>query len=91
MSAIVSAADRRRDRIALAIFAAGALLYLLAYAGMNYLKTAHLVTVTPHQQERRFTLYWELSRLGLLIAIIGAFTMAWSYLRYRARPAEPNA
>ena len=91
MSTGVNAADRRRDRIALAIFAAGALLYLYAFNGMHELSTQHLVTVVPHEQEQRFTRFWEISRAGIVSAVIGALAMGWSYMRYRLRPAEPRS
>ena len=90
MTAAVTADERRRDRIALAIFAVGALMYGYAYLGMHALMTQHLVTVIPHQQERRFTILWQLSRLGLLTSAAGAVAMAWSYFRYRQRAAEPT-
>jgi hypothetical protein len=86
----VTAADRRRDRIALAIFAAGALLFLYAYAGMRSLETGHLVSVVPHQQEMRFDRYWVISLVGKGVAAIGALAMGWSYMRYRMRPEEPR-
>jgi len=90
VSAGVTAADRRRDSIALAILAAGAFVYLYAFIGMRALTTARLVSIFPHEQELRFNRLWELSRLGLLLGAVGALAMAWSYARYRMRPTEPR-
>jgi hypothetical protein len=88
VTAGVTPAERQRDRIALGIFAAGALLYLFAYVGMHRLATVPIVPSVGHPALREFTRLWQLSRLALVIAAIGGIGMLWSFWRWRARPKD---
>ena len=88
MTSAVTAAERRRDRVALGLFAAGALLYFVAYIGMRRMATTAIVVVPGQPAIREFTRLWLLSRLALLIAVLGGVAMLYSFWRWRTRPKD---
>jgi len=88
VSGAVTAADRRRDRLALAIFAGGAFLYLLAYLGMHSLAYSPVVSDLAHPALRRFTWLWILSLAGLTLAGAGGVAMLLSFWRWHRRPKD---
>jgi len=87
VTSAVTAVERRRDRVALGLFAAGALLYLVAFVGLHRMATVPS-DVVPGHAVRDFTRLWLLSRLGMLIALIGGVAMLWSFWRWHSRPKD---
>ena len=89
MSHAVNATERRRDRVAVAIFAAGALLYFFSFLGMNTMATVPIVSEAGHPVAvRHFTYLWIVSLVGLALATVGGGAMAWSFWRYHRRPKD---
>ncbi len=84
----VNAADRRRDRVALALLGAGAFLYGASFLGMRTLANVPIVPDPNHPAVARFTNLWLLSLAGLGLVVAGGCTMAWSFWRYRTRAPE---
>jgi hypothetical protein len=88
VTAAVSAAERKRDRIALALLAAGAFLYGASYLGMHNMAEIPIVTVPGHMVIPKFTRLWLMSLLGLALFIAGSVAVAWSFARHHARGKE---
>ena len=88
MSRPVSRSDRVRDILALGILGGGALVYAIAYSGMHTLAAKPIVVVPGHPAMQRFTHYWQLSQVGLILLAIGVLAVAWSFLSYRAPSGE---
>jgi hypothetical protein len=81
----VSAAERRRDRIALGLLVAGIFLYGASYLGMHNMAEIPIITVPGHLVVPKFTRLWLMSLLGLALILAGGVAMAWSFTRYHAR------
>lgn len=88
MTPAVSAAERKRDRIALALLAAGAFLYGASYLGMHNMAEVPIVTVPGHMVVTKFTRLWIMSLLGLALLIAGGVAVAWSFAHHHARRKE---
>jgi hypothetical protein len=84
----VSAAERKRDRIALALLAAGAFLYGASYLGMHNMAEVPIVMVPGHMVVTKFTRLWIMSLLGLALLIAGGVAVAWSFAHHHARRKE---
>lgn len=83
MSVAVPPAARARDAIALALVAAGAGAYLVAWRGMQAL-AEHSVTLDKGEfLMTQWNSYQKLSRVGVAGMVAGALVAAWSFYRLR--------
>jgi hypothetical protein len=81
----VTAAERKRDRIALGLLAAGLVLYGTAFLGMRTMAEVPIVARPGHPAITHFTNLWLLSLAGIALVGIGGIAMAWSFWRYLTR------
>ena len=88
MSAAVPPAARARDAVALALVAAGAGAYLVAWRGMQALAERRVVLQQGEFLMTDWNSYHKLSRLGVAGMVAGALVAAWSFHKLR-RPATP--
>lgn len=88
MTRAVTAAERRRDRFALAIVGVGSFLYVAAFLGMRTLAEVPIVADPSHPAVVRFTNLWYLSKAGIGIILVGGAAMAWSFWRHHSRVPE---
>ena len=88
MTRAVTAAERRRDRIALAIVGVGLFAYVASFLGMRTLAEVPIIADPAHPAIVHFTNLWYLSRAGIVIVIVGGAAMAWSFWRYVTRAPE---
>jgi hypothetical protein len=88
VSTAVPPAARARDAIALALVAAGAGAYLVAWRGMQALAERRVVMQKGEFLMTQWNSYHKLSRLGVAGMVAGALVAAWSFYRLR-QPATP--
>ena len=88
MSAAVPPAARARDAVALALVAAGAGAYVMAWRGMQALSERRVVLEKGEFLMTQWNSYQKLSRLGVAGMVAGALVAAWSFHKLR-RPAAP--
>ena len=88
MSAAVPAAARARDAVALALVAAGAGAYLVAWRGMQALAERRVILQKGEFLMSEWNSYHKLSRLGVAGMVAGALVAAWSFYRLR-QPVAP--
>ena len=88
MSTPVPPAARARDAIALALVAAGAGAYLVAWRGMQALAERRVTLEKGEFLMTQWNSYHKLSRLGVAGMVAGALVAAWSFYRLR-QPAAP--
>jgi hypothetical protein len=80
----VSAADRRRDLIAIGLVLGGAVLFVVAWAQMATLN--YPVPVRPGQQAYPiFFRYFLMAAAGVLLILGGVGSAIWAYVRRRRR------
>jgi hypothetical protein len=86
----VNAADRRRDRFALAIVGVGMFIYVASFVGMRKLANVPIIPDPSHPAIGRFTNLWYLSKARIGLVLAGGVAMAWSFWRYYARAPEAS-
>jgi hypothetical protein len=85
----VSAADRRRDSVALALFAMGAFLGLVSFRGFRRMAQMPIVPLAGSTAVGHADHLWRLALAGLALFAAGGAALTWSYWRYRARQTAP--
>ena len=90
MSATVPPAARARDAIALALVAAGAGAYFVAWRGMQALAQPGVTARKGEYLMTQWNSYHRLSRLGIAGMVAGVLVAAWSFQKLR-RSAAPDA
>jgi len=90
VSRAVNAAERRRDRFALAITLVGILIYLASFRGMRTLAEVPIVPDAAHPAIVRFTNLWYLSKAGITLVCMGSAAMVWSFWCYFRRAPEAS-
>jgi hypothetical protein len=88
VSAAVPPAARARDAVALALVAAGAGAYVVAWRGMQALAERRTILEKGEFFVTQWNSYHKLSRLGIAGMVAGALVAAWSFHKLR-RPAAP--
>ena len=83
-------ADRTRDAMSMLVLLAGFALYGYAWWGMRGLATKQLVIPKGIAAMRYFDTYWQMSRLAILVMIVGTAAIAWSCWSY-SRRVDPSA
>ena len=86
MSGAVPPAARARDAIALALLAAGAGTYVVAWRGMQALAEQRVNMPQGEWLMSRWNSYHNLSQAGLVGMAAGAAVAAWSFMRHRTPP-----
>ena len=89
MSAAVPPAARVRDAVALALVAAGAGAYVVAWRGMQSLAERQGSAPPGEFLMAHWNSYHKLSRLGGAGMVAGALVAAWSFTKFR-RHAVPS-
>jgi hypothetical protein len=90
VSRVVTRADRTRDVVSILVLLLGAGLYAYAWTGMHNLATKQLVIPKGIAAMRYFDTYWQMSRVAILIMLVGAATVAWSFWSH-SRRVDPSA
>ncbi len=79
----VSRADRARDTVAVAVLAVGGAVWLYGYLGLRAIRREPIIVVpggpTAVEQAVHF---WNFTRAGAAIAVLGVLAMIWSFWRH---------
>ena len=88
MSPAPTAADRRRDLIAIALVIGGAVLFVIGFLKLRELHTQPIVLPPGGRAYPIFLRYYLLSVLGLVLAFAGIGTAVWAFLRHERSAAD---
>ncbi len=89
MSRGVTADDRRRDVIALALVAVGALIFIIAWVQLRGLHTGPIDVQVGQRALPIFVRYVILAAAGLALVLAGVGTGVWAHAR-RARRLDAS-
>ena len=89
MSGLVSSSARARDGLALALIAAGAGAYVIAWRGMQALAEKRVIVPKGENLIPHWETYHNLSRLGIAGMAAGTLVAAWSFYRFRKVGTSP--
>jgi hypothetical protein len=84
----VSPGERIHDAIALAILLAGAALWGYGFLGLRRMAWSPIVPERGRTALQRTTLYWNISRAGAALIVVGLIAVAWSFWRHHVRRDE---
>jgi hypothetical protein len=84
----VSAGGRIRDAVALVIVAAGAALWGYGFLGLRRMAWSPIVPEHGRTAVQRTTMYWNFSRAGVALIVVGLVAVAWSFWRHHSRRDE---
>jgi hypothetical protein len=84
----VGPGERIRDAVALAILVAGAALWGYGFLGLRRMAWSPIVPEHGRTAVQRTTLYWNVSRAGVALILVGLIAVAWSFWRHHARRDE---
>ena len=80
----VGPGDRLRDAIALAIVAAGAALWGYGFLGLHRMAWSPIIPERGRTAVQRTTTYWNFTRAGVALIIVGLIAAAWSFWHHHA-------
>ena len=80
----VSPGGRLRDAVALAILAVGAALWGYGFLGLRHMARSPILPEPGRTAVQRTTLYWNFTRAGVALIIVGLIAAAWSFWHHHA-------